>query len=353
VAGERHPESDDARVGALRHVLPLPLRSSLAVVLVGVASVLGCKPGGSTASEPLKSAAAGTGSLAPLAALPALEPLQLRLDELAATAGGQVGIVVLHVESGRSVTVGGERWLPLQSVYKLPLAVAVAKEVQAGRVSWDQSVTVTEADRVPGALVNQEQWKELPRAVRVLQLLEYSLVQSDNIASEKLVTLIGGPGALTAQMRSLGFEERGLEERGLEERGLEERVPDKRGLEGAEGLPHHAPALPIARLLAGLQRGDVLPSAQREVLWEMMRRARTGERRIRAGVPVGTPVLEKTGTGRNGSVTNDVGLITLPGDAGHLALVVLLSGSSLPPDAQEDLIAEIARAAFNATLPSR
>ncbi|MEY4544490.1 MAG: hypothetical protein RL685_685 [Pseudomonadota bacterium] len=277
--------------------------------------------------------------------LPALKPLQLRLSELAAQAGGQVGIVVLHVESGRRVAVGGDQWLPLQSVYKLPLAVAVAKKVQAGRVSWEQKVTVTEADRIPGALVNQEQWKALPRVVQVRELLEYSLVNSDNIASEKLVGLIGGRAALVAQMRGLGFEERELEK----PVGQAPRLDT----EQLKGLPHHAPASPLAKLLAGLQRGEVLRDAEREVLWEMMRRARTGERRIRAGVPVGTPVLEKTGTGRNGNVTNDAGLITLPGDAGHLALVVLLSGSSLPPSAQEDLIAEVARAAFNAALPSR
>lgn len=313
--------------------LPLPLRSCLWAVLVGAASVWGCKP-----VRPAPASSVEASSVE--ASSPALGPLQIRLGELAAQAGGQVGIVVLHVESGRSVSVGGERWLPLQSVYKLPLAVAVAKEVQAGRISWDQPLTVTEADRVPGALTNQDQWKELPRVARVRELLEYSLVKSDNIASEKLVTLIGGPAALVEQMRGLGFEER------MARAGTA-------ASESAEGLPHQAPALPIAQLLAGLQRGDVLPSAQREVLWEMMRRARTGERRIRAGVPVGTSVLEKTGTGRNGSVTNDVGLIALPGDAGHLALVVLLSDSPLPPGAQEDLIAEIARAAFTAFLPSR
>jgi beta-lactamase class A len=284
-----------------------------------------------------------------------LEPLQLRLRELAAKAGGQVGIVVLHVESGRSVAVGEEQWLPLQSVYKLPLAVAVAQQVQAGRVSWDQTLTVTAADRVPGAFVNQERWKALPRTVRVRELLEYSLVESDNIASDKLVALIGGRAALVARMRGLGFEQRALEKKSARAATAATATAATATAltERAEGLPHHAPALPIAKLLAALQRGDVLPSAQREVLWEMMRRARTGERRIRAGVPAGTPVLEKTGTGRDGNVTNDVGLIALPGDAGHLALAVLISGSSLPPSAQEDLIAEIARAAFNACLPSR
>ena len=41
-------------------------------------------------------------------------------------------------------------------------------------------------------------------------------------------------------------------------------------------------------------------------------------------------------------------MVTLPGDKGHLALAVLLDGSKLPAKQQEDLIAEVARAAYDA-----
>lgn len=309
------------------------------MALLLLAGVLGCKSGGSTAPQPAQPASAAAppgaagGSAAGAVALPALPPsasaLEARLAELAARAGGQVGIALLHVESGWSAGVGAERWQPLQSVYKLPLAVAVARAVHAGRVRWEQSVTVTEADRVPGSLLNQELWQQLPRTLSVRELLAYSLVNSDNISSAKLVSLIGGRGALVEQLRALGFTQRAE----------------------PEGLPYHGQAAPLVHLLAGLQRGDVLPAEPRAVLWELLARSRTGERRIRAGAPSGALVLEKTGTGREGSVTNDVGLITLPGGAGHLALAVLIAGSSLPGGAQEALIAEVTReacAAFGA-----
>lgn len=313
------------------------------VVLLGLLSSGGCKPGGASppaatesaavAASPLAGAAGAAGARA--AAPPsdaAASALEARWLELAARAGGEVGIALLHVESGRGVAVGGGRWLPLQSVYKLPLAVAVAREVQAGRVRWEQTLTVSTEDVVPGSVLNQQLWQALPRTLSVRQLLEYSLVNSDNVSSSKLVALIGGRGALVEQMRALGFARRA-------EPAAAEGAP------APEGLPYYGQAEPIAQLLAGLQRGNVLPEAQRAVLWELMSRARTGERRIRAGAPAGATVLEKTGTGRGGSVTNDVGLITLPGGAGHLALAVLIAGSRLPASGQEDLIADITRAA--------
>jgi len=273
---------------------------------------------------------------AQLAAAPekATEPLEARLAELAAKAGGNVGISVLQVESGRRVTVGGQLWIPLQSVFKVPLAVAVLRDVQAGHASLEQMITVRAEDRAPGVAMNEQKWTQVPRAVSVRQLLEYSLVDSDNTSSDKLLDLIGGPAVLTETMHSLGFQE------------IAVRAPTK-AMGPAGELPNQATAEALAGLLASLVRGEILQVRQSALLWELMGRARTGERRIRAGLPPGTQVVDKTGTGAHGSTTNDVGVVTLPGSAGHLAMAVLISGSSLPSRAQEELIAEIARTAFN------
>ena len=323
-----------------------PLRIG-ALSLLWLWGALSCQQPGSTPtlhSQPTQPAAAATApeKVTELAHIRSgratLEPLEARLGELAIKAGGRVGISVIHVESGRSVTVAGQEWLPLQSVFKLPLAVAVLRDVQAGQVSLDQMLTVRAEDRAPGVAMNEKKWTQVPRTVSVRQLLEYSLVDSDNTASDKLLDLMEGL-RLTGRMQALGFQ------------GIAVRAPTK--AMGASGeLPNEATAEALARLLAALARGEILEASQRALLWEIMGRARTGERRIRAGLPAGTPVLDKTGTGGNGSVTNDVGLVTLPGNAGHLAIAVLIAASSLPARAQEDLIAEIARTAFNSFVGS-
>lgn len=322
------------------------------LMLLGWVGAVGCREQGSTPTPtptlhaeqaPPSGAGSSLETTAELATLPSdgvvVERSRARLAELAARARGKVGISIVHVESGRHVSVGGQQRLPLQSVFKLPLAVAVLRAVQEGRLTLGQALTVTAEDRAPGVAMNEKKWAQLPRAVSVRQLLEYSLVDSDNTSSDKLLDGIGGPGALTSKMRSLGFE------------GIAVRAPTQAVGPSGE-LPNDATAEALTHLLASLSRGEVIGARQRAVLWDMLGRARTGERRIRAGVPPGTPVLDKTGTGRNGSVTNDVGLVTLPGDAGHLAIAVLIAASPLPTRAQEDLIAEIARTAFDSGVSS-
>jgi beta-lactamase class A len=54
----------------------------------------------------------------------------------------------------------------------------------------------------------------------------------------------------------------------------------------------------------------------------MLARVTTGPHRLKYRLPADTVVAHKTGT--TAVVINDVGLITLPGDAGHLALAVFV-----------------------------
>ncbi|MDT5271601.1 MAG: beta-lactamase class [Acidobacteriota bacterium] len=259
--------------------------------------------------------------------------LAARLKAICERAGGRCGVAVTHVETGRSVAVEGDRAMPLYSVFKLPLAVTVLKEVEEGRLQLDQKVRVEPEEAAPGVKSNSDLWlKASDRTIR--ELLEFSIVRSDNTSSDKLLELVGGPDAVTRRMRALGLQ------------NIEVRASTREFLKNPDAHPNTGTPDDLARLLSLLQKGEALAPPQLEVLLGLMGRAVTGDRRLRAGPPAGTPVADKTGTGP--STTNDVGLITLPGDKGHLALAVLLDGSKLTAEKQEDLIAEVARTAFDA-----
>jgi beta-lactamase class A len=258
--------------------------------------------------------------------------LAARLKEICARAGGECGVAVVHVETGRVASFEGEKSMPLYSVFKLPLAVAVLKDVEGGKLRLDQKVRVEPAEVSPGTKANTDLWlKPSERTLR--ELLEFSIVRSDNTSSDKMLELVGGPAVVTERMRALGL--RDVEVRANVREVL--KLPDH---------PNRGTASGLARLLALLQKGEVLQPAQLEVLFGLMGRAATGERRQRAGTPRGTPVADKTGTGP--ATTNDVGVITLPEGRGHLAVAALLNGSRLSAEKQEDVIAELARAAYDA-----
>jgi beta-lactamase class A len=258
-----------------------------------------------------------------------------RLQKICDRAGsGIVSVAVIHVETGRAATIQGATPLPLYSVFKLPLAVTVLKEVEANRLRLDRKVSITPAEVAPGWKGNSDLWRR-PVERTVAELLELSLVRSDNTSSDKLLQLVGGPAIVTERMRSLGFENINIRS-------------TVREFAAQGGTPNTGTASDLARLLAQLQKGEILQPPQLEVILNFMGRATTGERRLRGDLPAGTPVADKTGTGESGSSTNDVGLITLPKGKGHLAMAVLVSGSKLPDAAQEKLIAELARAAYDA-----
>lgn len=259
--------------------------------------------------------------------------LSARLKEICGRAGGRCGVAVTHVETGRGAAFEGAVPLPLYSVFKLPLAVAVLKEVEEGRLQLDQKIHVEPDETVPGTKANTDLWRK-PSDRTVRELLEFSIVRSDNTSSDKLLGLVGGPEAVTRRMRALGLQ------------NIEVRSTVKEFLKSKDAHPNTGAPADLARLLVLLRKGEVLVPPQLEVLLGFMGRVVTGDRRLRAGVPAGVPVADKTGSGP--STTNDVGIITLPNDGGHLALVVLLDGSKLPVEQQEDLIAEVARAAFDA-----
>ncbi len=260
--------------------------------------------------------------------------LVARLRGLCDGAGGEVGVAVVHVETGRAVAIEGERQLPLYSVFKLPLAVSVLQDVEENRLRLEQKVRVAPEEATPGWKGNTDLWRR-PVELTVAELLELSLVRSDNTSSDKLLGLVGGPEAVTRRMRALGF------------RNISIRTTVREFALRREN-PNTGAASDLASLLARLQEGRILQPPQLTLLLGLMERSTTGLRRLRGDLPAGTKVADKTGTGDAGSATNDVGLITLPDGRGHLSVAVLLSGSKLPAEAQEKLIAGLARVAYDA-----
>ena len=270
------------------------------------------------------------------------------LKRLCDTSGGKVSVAVLHVETDKLDVVDASNELPLFSVFKLPLAIAVLKNVEDGRLKLDQNVHIGPDELSVGTRANSARWQK-PVDFTIKQLLEFSIIESDNTSSEKLLQLVGGPQAVTARMQSFDLQQIDIRT------NIKDYVAARSA--GNADVPirvNTGSALGLVKLVSRLQRGELLQPAQTELLIEMMERAKTGLRRLRGNLPPGTKVADKTGSGdlnpkTNFAIsTNDVGLITLPNNRGHLAMAVLLNNSTLADAQQEKLIADLARAAFDA-----
>jgi beta-lactamase class A len=271
--------------------------------------------------------------------------LSARMTELAQPAGGRVGAEAAFVDGGEPVSIRGSDRFPMQSVYKMPIAMAMLAEVDAGRRRLDESVAVLPGD-VPPAKVGSPMRDAHPQGgftVPLSELLRAAIVDSDGMACDVLLRLL-----TTARVESFLDS---LHVRDLHVATLErEMAADERVQYRNFATPDSAVAL-----LRALARGDGLSGASRDRLLGWMTETPTGPKRIKGKLPAGLvgSVAHKTGTsGTEGGIsraTNDVGIVTLA-DGRRLAIAVFVSDSRADLAAREGAIADIARAAVECAM---
>ena len=295
--------------------------------------------------------------------------LEVRLRAIAAESGGALGVKVVHLESGRSAGLDERGRYPMASAYKLAIALAFLAEVDAVKRTLDDEVEVRPGElRRTGSRVDP--WTP-GSPVAVGQLLERMLTESDNTGCDVLLRLLGGPRAVDAWLASKGFPEVDVSWTEMEMAAVESgvapvpapgtcdhacldalvaKVPKARREEAERAFEgdarNTASPADLARLLVALRKGELLSPKSTGTVLGTMARNRTGDRRIRALLPKGTPVQDKTGTIGRSAI--DVGLVGLPAGKGTLAVAVFVKGSTKGFDARERAIAEAAKAAFEA-----
>ena len=300
-------------------------------------------------------------------ASPDLTALTARLSQIVNTSAGEIGVALVHVESGAHVSIHGDRRFPMASVYKLPIAIEALSQVSEGKLELSHQVTLGPNDIRACCTLS----RHYPRGGVTLtlgDLLELMMIESDNTAVDAVLKLVGGPAVVERRLRARGFNAININrydaQISLEMTGVREAVPDSEwtldrqrrliaavtptDLRDARARYTSDPrdtttSDDMAALLVRLQRGDLLPWPYGEQLIERMSHTKTGPKRLKARLPADTTVAHKTGT--TDVVINDVGIITLPENGGHLVLAVfVMNGGHV--SRMQNAIAEIAAASY-------
>ena len=273
---------------------------------------------------------------------PATASIVRAAQEAEKNAGAAIGVSVLHLETGRRIAHRGNERFQMASVFKVPVAIATLGAAEKGMLRLDQDVEIRPADRQKiGPLYGG--WKPEMR-VTVERMVDVMLVYSDNTAADKLIQLLGGPSAVEKALTARGVTGIRIS---LDEKGMGAAM--RKDLAAFEkGAQNGASPDAIAALLARLFRGELLSRTSTDRILDAMRRCATGDKRLRAGLPKGTEVRDKTGT--VGSCSNDAGIVTLP-DGTHLVLAVFVRGGAAA--GRDSAIASVARAAWRAFAPAR
>jgi beta-lactamase class A len=227
----------------------------------------------------------------------------------------------------------------MQSVYTVPIAMAVLRAVDADKLRLDKVVHVRKQDMVPN--VGSPMRDRTPNGTdaTVRELLRGMVVESDGTASDMLLTLVP-PAEVTGMLRKFGVDSMRVM--------TTERAMAARTMTQYQNWCTPRAAVQLLRLL---QLGYPISALSRALLISWMTETTTGRRRIRGELPPGTVVADKTGTdGTHGGLTratNDIGVVTLP-NGRHLAIAVFLRDSRGTAAEREGAIAKIARAAWDA-----
>src|SRR5882724_3087820 len=134
--------------------------------------------------------------------------LTKQIAQIASAARGRVGVAAAVLETGETVSLNPRDHFPMQSVYKLPIGMAVMKQVDAGKIKLDQKVRVTKDDFI-GRSSHSPIRDKYPNGTEltVNELLAWMLLESDGTASDGLMKLAGGPEAIQAYLTELGIKD--------------------------------------------------------------------------------------------------------------------------------------------------
>lgn len=262
--------------------------------------------------------------------------LRKQISLVADTFPGRLGVAVCELASGDTLTFNDQHRFPMQSVYKLPLALAILHRVDQGKLSLSQQVAVKRARLDP------DTWSPIVRdfpagdiSLTLATLLRYTVSMSDNNGCDILFRLAGGTAVVNRYIHNLGVKGIAI-------------TATEAGMKKGWAVQYSNWCRPSAmlQLLRMLHKGNVLSPASTELLLQLMT-ASVNDSRIRGRLPEGAVVAHKTGTSDTNAqgikaATNDVGILTMPGGR-QVALVVYVSDYRGGLVRGEAVIAAIAR----------
>ncbi|MFP2929446.1 serine hydrolase [Pyxidicoccus sp. 3LG] len=254
-----------------------------------------------------------------LAASP-VDPQALRdtlSTRIAQVKGASVAVAWQDLGNARdSVFLNADDTFHAASTMKVPVMVELFRQVDAGRLSMNQQVTLANrfesiVDGSPYTLDAADDedatlYEQLGKPVEVRELIQRMITRSSNLATNSVIALVG-PKKVNATLRKLGAPKMTVL------RGVED------GKAYAKGLNNTATARDLATLLAAIEQGKAASETSTAAMRKILLAQELNDL-IPAGLPPGTPVAHKTG--QITAVLHDAAIVYPPHRAPYVLVVL-------------------------------
>ncbi|WP_432523219.1 class A beta-lactamase [Kineococcus sp. SYSU DK006] len=252
---------------------------------------------------------------------------QAQLAQLETRFDARLGLFAIDTATGRTVAHRAQERFGFASTCKAFAAAAVLAETTDAEL--DAVVTWSVEDVVAHSPVTEQ---HTGSGLPLREVAESAITVSDNTAANLLVERLGGPAGLEQDLRALGDASTEVEN---DEPEVNDIVPG----DPADTSTPEA----MARTLQAYAVGDVLESGDREQFVQWLRANTTGDEQVRAGVPDGWVVGDKTGHAGVHGNQNDIAVVWPAGGRAPRVLAVPTDRADVDADSDNALLAAATR----------
>ncbi|WP_017596164.1 class A beta-lactamase [Nocardiopsis potens] len=293
--------------------------SLAALALAPLAACTGAGlPDGVAAEVPAhESTGAAAGSALPAGVEQAFAELEEEHD-------ARLGVYAVDTGSEEEIAYQADERFAYCSTFKAMAVGALLREHPEEKL--DEVVAYSEEDVIGYSPITE---KHVDTGMTLRDIGDAAMRYSDNTAGNLLFEQFGGPKGLQAELREIGDETTSMDRYETE---LSEAVP---GDERDTSTPRA-----LAANLREYALGDSLTDGEQDYYTDLLERNLTGDALIRAGVPDGWKVGDKTGSGGYGT-RNDIAVVHPP-DGDPIVIAIMTSRDEKDAERREALVADAA-----------
>jgi len=265
------------------------------------------------------------------------DSLRNDIENFLKTKKANVGVAIMDLDNGDTLTVGNEIHYPMQSTYKFHLALAILDKVDKVLLSLDQKILLTRKE------LKENTWSPMrdkyPKGnveLTISEILKFTISQSDNNGCDILFKLIGGTKIVNDYIHSLGIKDVAIAATEVE-------------MDRAWKIQFKNWTYPLTtvQLFDVFFNKKILSKSSFNFLWTALVNTTTGPDRLKGLLPKGAVVAHKTGSSgfddlKGTAAFNDIGIIELP-NGKHIAIAVYITKSFEEDDVNAKIIATIAK----------
>ena len=236
----------------------------------------------------------------------------------------QPAVYVWDYETGNYVDIDASKIYSTASIIKIPVLIDVFKSIEAGQISLEDTIPLTEYFRSEGS--GSLQFKARNSEYTIDELARRMITESDNSATNMLMAKIGSMTDVNQAIRDWG----------IKHTEVQTWLPDLTG-------NNHTTARDMAAMLYNIENNDkFLTEASRSRMLNYMGHVHNN-RLIQAGLGEGAVFLHKTGD--IGSMLGDAGIVIAPN--GKKYIVVILANRPHNAVAGKDFIVHASEIIYN------